>query len=265
MTDLFRPVLYDKVGSLESYDWVKDINYKLNLPIGFRQIYDFWIYIKIINNAPEDVLINLWETRKKKGLSKAVQEAINICKMKRYNAKRKQDDYYDNIIMEAETDKIMEFYDKVTGRLEEQIKEAERCRNLTDEQRSMREKVYPTNNIPLSEFQTQPIIVQETRNNVTYRIYEKKYQNYAAVVFSPSRIKSNGAQGVIYIVEKDILELKRLVERTVEEEIGLQLEFENKQNQQKTTRTQNVNIDHVKKAMGLDKNRFGSDLDGNIF
>jgi hypothetical protein len=266
---------WDNHGSVGSYDWVEGIEYKLYLPIGIRQIYDFWLYTKIAKYAPQDVLVKMQEDRKTRGLSKSVQSALSACHMKRYNAQREQEKYCDQLLMQAETDKIMEYYDITSGRLDEQIKEAERCKNLTDEQRSLREQPYNTNNIPLSEFQTQPVIEEKTfSKGVTYRIYEKKYQNYAAVVYSPSRVRADGTQGVVYIVDPDIVELKIMVEDTVEEEKYLQVEFEQAQkkaalkattvNRAQTTK-KNVNIDHVKKAMGIDKNRFGSDLDGNIF
>lgn len=266
MTDMFDN------GDNRSYDdyaWLDELGWKRHLPIIARQFNDFLVYRRFCKRATQEEIYELHQIYDKEGLSFALAQMITKLNEKRCYAYIQKERFI-NEQNNKDPVNVHEF--------DEQFEEEERWKHLTPEERRRKQNPIPIVHgqcapiIRISELIAEPIIEKHLSNDgVGYIIHDKLFGMYTAAIVSPMKVKADGT----YNVEKVIRRTKKsYLAVPAQKEVAIERQKYNcwlgqgnpvpEKPKPKAPKSE-VNIDHVKRAMGMQKNKLNDELNGDIF
>ena len=271
---------YEDIRSWEELKWADDIYHTPSkIPFFIRPLWYLKTYMTICSNgAPHDIefLNQKW---KMMGFFDAIDCTIMELRNRAYSAKYRKESFIREKAQSMYMEKAI-----AERELKKNFEEEERwSKKFTYEERKLCNMPHPRtdgikNDLTYDQIISRGVIEESfDANGVGYRIYDKLYCSYWAMVVTPRlnyKGKSGGFAAVAY--REDIKELRTAIESLAATERDLYCKTynittssskisSNKQNNgfNNQNKGKAANIDHVKKAMGMTKDN--NDFNDEIF
>jgi hypothetical protein len=247
-------------GTLESTKWIDEVAYQRYLRGPLQKIYDFMMYRKIIKTCSDETIYKMSLLIEKHGMTIGIKMTIGEIRVWRSQQRYEKKHYINNLI-NTPTVTVESFKD--------QIEEEDRISDLTDKQRRLRNIKYPEKGgVPKTIFIEQPIIDSFDDNGVGYKVFEKIYCYYSAIIYSPIEevlVKDSDWKKQWALEYKIENVLRGVKERYRDYNLNKNVQTTSITitNNKRNTSNYTPNIDKIKRNLGLTEQ--DENLNGDIF